>query len=234
MPEDPQDHPASMPGLDHVETWIFDLDNTLYPAECNLFAQIDRRMGGYIGALLGLDPQAARKVQKDFFVSHGTTLRGLMDVHGIAPDEFLRHVHDIDVSPVPPDPRLAAALGALDGRKLVFTNGSASYAGRVLARLGIDHLFDGVFDIVAAAYHPKPRVEAYARFIERYAIEPGRAAMFEDMARNLVPAAELGMTTVWVETPYPWGKVDFREEAIHHRTRDLRGFLEARAGRALP
>lgn len=238
MPGDPQKFPTVATGLDRVETWIFDLDNTLYPAACNLFAQIDRRMGGFIGELLGLDAQAARKVQKDFLVSHGTTLRGLMDVHGIEPDAFLRHVHDVDVSPVPPDPRLAAALEALGGRKLVFTNGSAPYAARVLERLGIADLFEGVFDIVAAGYQPKPRAEAYARLIERFAIDPSRAAMVEDMARNLVPAAGLGMTTVWLETPGPWGRIDFRDEAIHHRTDDLSGFLEAippaRASDALP
>lgn len=216
--------------LNGVETWIFDLDNTLYPPECDLFSQIDVKMGGFIMELLDLDFEAAHKIQKDYFKRYGTTLRGLMTHHGVHPDDFLDRVHDIDVSPVTPDPHLREALEALEGRRLVFTNGSVPHAERVLKRLGIDHLFEDVFDIAAADYHPKPTPHTYDRFVAQYGIDPKRAVMIEDMARNLVPAAKLGMTTVWLDGEYRWGTVDLDEDAIHHRIDDLTRWLKGQAG----
>lgn len=217
------------PRLAGIETWVFDLDNTLYPHECRLFDQIDSRMGTFIAERLGVDREAARRLQKQYFVSHGTTLSGLMDLHGVAPDEFLDFVHDIDISPVEPSEALADALSALPGRRLVFTNGSVRHAERVLDRLGIAHLFEDVFDIKAAEYRPKPQAEAYDRFLARHRVEPARAAMFEDMSRNLAPAAALGMTTVWLRTSYGWAAVDHPAQGIHHETDDLVGFLRAQA-----
>ena len=220
-------HDGTAPGtLAERATWIFDLDNTLYPPACNLFAQIDVRMGAFIGQLLGIDAVAARRVQKGYFMSHGTTLRGLMDHHGVQPEDFLSYVHDIDVSPVPANPRLERALARLDGRKLVFTNGSVDHAERVLDRLGVADLIDDVFDIAAADYLPKPHDETYRRFVAHYGIDAGAAVMVEDMARNLTPAARLGMTTVWLDTGSDWGRADLETDHVHHVIDDLTDWLE--------
>ncbi|MBB4211034.1 putative hydrolase of the HAD superfamily [Rhodothalassium salexigens DSM 2132] len=213
-----------------VETWVFDLDNTLYPPECNLFDQIDQRMGDFIKNLLNVDYAEARRLQKQYFVDYGTTLRGLMDRHNVAPDDFLHHVHDIDVSPVPPNPRLGALLARLPGRKLVYTNGTEPHAERVLARLGVADQFDGVFDIAAGDFVPKPQPAPYAQFMDRFSVDPRRAVMVEDMARNLKPAAALGMTTVWLRTCYQWGGVHVDEAAVHHQVDDLMAWLEELAG----
>src|SRR4051794_29216660 len=144
-----------------IDTWIFDLDNTLYPASCNLFDQIHRRMGEFIAGLLDVDLDEAKRLQKTYFREHGTTLRGLMTVHNIDPRDFLDHVHQIDLAPVPPDAALAAALAALPGRKLVFTNGTVKHAENILAHLGIEGHFAGTFDIEACAYVPKPDPAGY-------------------------------------------------------------------------
>jgi len=185
--------------LAHIDTWIFDLDNTLYPASCNLFAQIDAHMGSFIMQLLQVDAAEARRVQKDFFHVHGMTLRGLMTEHGVDPHDFLARVHDIDVSVVEHDAALVAALQALPGRKLVFTNADVPYARRVLARLGLEDSFEAVHDVHAMDYRPKPDPYAYAGLCAAYAIDPTRALFVEDMARNLIPAKTIGMTTVWVD-----------------------------------
>lgn len=184
-------------------------------------------MTGFVAELLNIDRAAAFAVQKQYFKDYGTTLRGLMDHHGVRPEDFLDHVHDIDVSPVAPNPGLADALAGLSGRKLVFTNGSVPHAERVMDRLGIAHLMEDVFDIVAADYHPKPRPETYQRFLMHYGIDPKRSVMFEDMVRNLAPAAELGMTTVWLRTGYRYGALDHNADAVHHETDDLVAFLKA-------
>jgi putative hydrolase of the HAD superfamily len=226
----------------HVEHWVFDLDNTLYPPACDLFAQIDRRMTDFIGAYLGLDETEAKRVQKDFYVEHGTTLAGLMVVHGLEPGEFLAHVHDIDVSAVAPDPALGRAIAALPGSKIVFTNGSVAHAENVIARLGIADAFSGIYDIVTTGYAPKPARAAYERFIAASGIAPGRAAMFEDIPRNLAVPHELGMKTVWVR-PQDLGGTMASERYqqlshegggdphVHHATDDLRAFLEELAAR---
>jgi len=208
-----------------VTSWIFDLDNTLYPPECNLFAQVDKRMGAFIRDHFGVDEETARRIQKSYFLDYGTTLKGLMDRRGVDPDDFLAAVHDIDISPLRPDPALAEAIARLDGRKLVFTNAPADYAERVLERLGIAPLFDGLYDIAAAGFTPKPMRETYDRFVARHGVTPGEAVMVEDMARNLVPAAELGMTTVWLRNSYAWGDVGHEPEHVHHEIDDLAAFL---------
>ncbi len=185
--------------FDHIDTWIFDLDNTLYPARANLFAQIDVQMGVFIERLLGCDAVEARRVQKQFFHDQGTTLRGLMNEHGVEPRGFLDFVHDIDVSVVEHDQRLVDAMTRLPGRKLVFTNADQRYAARVLARLGLEAGFEAIHDIEAMAHWPKPDARAYAGLVERHRIDPMRALFVEDMARNLEPAKAIGMTTVWVD-----------------------------------
>lgn len=185
--------------LRHIDCWIFDLDNSLYQASTDLFALIDVRMGQFIQRLLGCGHDEARRVQKRHFHDHGTTLAGLMAGHGVDPHEFLDYVHDIDLARLAADPAVGRALDRLPGRKYVFTNGDEAYARRVLARLGLANAFDGLHDIHAMDYVPKPDPRAYKAMCERYAIAPRKAVFVEDMARNLVPAKALGMTTVWVD-----------------------------------
>lgn len=240
MPEPrlPPTDAAALAGrsFSHIENWIFDLDNTLYPPSCDLFAQVDQRMTAFIGRFLDVDAAEARRIQKDFYVEHGTTLSGLMKVHGLAPAAFLQFVHDIDVSAVTPDAAMGAAIGRLPGRKLIFTNGSVAHAENVIRRLGIEHVFDGIYDIVTARYEPKPRRGAYERLVEVSGIDPERAAMFEDIARNLEVPHALGMTTVWVR-PGPPGPERHQQISyegadgahVHHVTDDLRAFLDALA-----
>ncbi|WP_342640159.1 pyrimidine 5'-nucleotidase [Rhodoligotrophos ferricapiens] len=188
-------------GFDHVDTWIFDLDNTLYPASCRLFDQIDVKMATFIMDFLKVDHAEARRIQKGFLYEHGTTLRGLMLEHGVKPEDFLSFVHDIDHSAVVADEALCAALTRLPGRKYIFTNGTVAHAERVMARIGIGGCFDDIFDIEAAGYLPKPNIESYRLMLERHGIEAPRSAMFEDISRNLEPCHRLGMTTVLVTSP---------------------------------
>lgn len=223
----------SAPGFHHVDTWIFDLDNTLYPASCRLFDQIDVRMGEFISDLFKVDRVEARRIQKDFFYKYGTTLRGLMSEHQMAPETFLDYVHDIDHSPVPANVALAANLEALPGRKLVFTNGTVSHATNVMQRIGITHLFDGIFDIVHSDFIPKPERGPYEKFIAQHDVDPGKAAMFEDIARNLAVPHELGMTTVLVHDDANEDSAKINSVSgdaqgaphVHHTTDDLAGFL---------
>ncbi len=217
----------AFPVLDDVEVWIFDLDNTLYPPHCNLFEQVDRRMAEFISRFLGIDRTAARRLQKRYFREHGTTLNGLMINHGLEPDGYLEYVHDIDVSPVPPSPELDAALARLPGRKIVYTNGSRAHAERVMHRLGVAARFEDIFDIVAADYRPKPDPAAYRALVARFAIDPVRAVMVEDIPRNLEPAHALGMTTVWVRRAHAWSTGGEEGAHIHHTTDDLVAWLEA-------
>jgi putative hydrolase of the HAD superfamily len=212
-----------------LEAWVFDLDNTLYPASCSLFPQIDRRMRQFIGEALRLTGDEALALQKRYYREYGTTLRGLMLVHGIEPDEFLAYVHDIDTTVLSPAPRLAAALAALPGRRIVFTNGSERHALNVLGRLGLTDHFEGIFDIRAAGYIPKPNPESYALMARRHAVTLSLAAMFEDVARNLAPAAAAGMTTVWVreDGQSRWSPPEDPDLSyVHHVTDDLAGWLE--------
>ncbi len=218
-----EDTPA--PDLRHVDTWVFDLDNTLYPARSNLFAQVSDRMRYFICDHLKVDEDEAHRLQKDYFVSHGTTLKGLIDHHGIRPEDFLDYVHDIDLSPVDANPVLADALKRLPGRRLVFTNGSVSHAENVMGKIGINDCFEAIFDIVHSDFVPKKEVAPYHQFIAAHDVNPKSAAMFEDMARNLVPAHAVGMTTVWIPGMTEWSHEQSTGEHIHHVTNDLTAFL---------
>ncbi len=213
------------PALRHVESWVFDLDNSLYPASCDLFALIDARMGEYISRLLDCDREAAYRVQKQFFREHGTTLAGLMKEHGVAPRDFLEFVHDIDLARLTADPDLLAALDRLPGRKFVFTNGDEGYARRVLERLGLANAFDGMHDIHAMGYVPKPHPDAYAQLCERNAIDPKRALFADDMARNLPPAKALGMVTVWVDNGSDQASQGAEASQIDFTTNDIARWL---------
>ena len=180
------------------DVWVFDLDNTLYPRHCNLFEQIDAKMKTFISEFLAIDVEEAHKIQKLYFHKYGTTLRGLMENHSLLPEEYLSFVHDIDVTRIPPNVDLDNVLFRLPGRKVIFTNGTIKHAKNVLNRIGITHHFEDIFDIVAANYVPKPNRSTYEAFIKKFAIKPSRAIMLEDISQNLIPAHELGMTTVWI------------------------------------
>lgn len=210
----------------HIDSWIFDLDNTLYPASASLFPQIDRRMGAYIQRLLQVDPAEAHRIQKGFFHSHGMTLPGLMAEHGVDPHEFLADVHDVDIDVVAPHPELADLIARLPGRKFVFTNADAPYATRVLARLGLSDSFDALHDIHALGYVPKPQVPAYAHMCSAHAIDPRHAVFVEDMARNLAPAKAIGMTTVWIDNGSEQGPGEARDH-IDHTITDVGSWLAA-------
>ena len=220
-------------GFDATSTWVFDLDNTLYPAECNLFAQVDRRMGEFIAQHLGVPFEYARHLQKSYYRQFGTTLSGLMQVHKLDPKPFLDYVHDIDLSVVSAHPELAAVIARLPGRRLIFTNGSRRHAERVAEKLGVLHLFEDICDIAACEYVPKPEADAFDRMVRRHGVAPQSAAMFEDMPQNLEAPHVLGMTTVLVHSSYYDHPIQhkirqWREppEHVHHMTEDLAGFLD--------
>jgi putative hydrolase of the HAD superfamily len=221
--------PAGVPDFGHVRSWIFDLDNTLYRADNGVFAQIEARMTDYVERLLNLPRDAARAVQKDLYRQYGTTLNGLMREHDCDAEEYLAYVHDIDLGDLAADPGLKAALAGLPGRRFVFTNGCANHAARILDRIGLADSFDAVWDIRTMQFMPKPMAEAYACVMAAGTIEGAEAAMFDDIARNLVPARALGMTTVWLKTDAPWGKhgplMDVAPGDIEHETDNLTQFL---------
>ena len=214
-----------LPDLSHIRTWIFDLDNTLYPASTDLFGLIDVRMTAFVADLLGLDPVAARKVQKDYFRDHGTTLAGLMAAHEVDPRAFLDYVHDIEMDALVEDQRLVRAVARLPGRKLIFTNGDADYAGRVLGRLGLSGAFEAIHDIHACAYQPKPSPESYRSMVQALDVDPHSALFVEDMARNLKPAKALGMTTVWINNGSELGGHDHAPDYIDFEIADLGEWL---------
>ncbi len=211
--------------FDHVDTWVFDLDNTLYHARHGLFDQVDVRITNYVARLLAIPHDEARRLQKAYFQSHGTTLNGLVALHDCDAEDYLAYVHDIDYAIIPQDPQLDGALDELPGRKLIFTNGDVPHAERVTERLGIAHHFEGIFDIVASDYIPKPEHVVYESMVGRHGIAPRSAAMFEDIARNLVPAKALGMTTVWVRGDSTWASDGHDDGHIDHITDDLTPWL---------
>ena len=209
-----------------IDAWVFDLDNTLYPAQHNLFAQVDKRMTAFIQDALSVSREDAYRLQKDYLRDYGTTLAGLMNRHNMAPDAFLDFVHDIDVSVLAPDTGLRDMIDALPGRKFIFTNGTRDHATRVATRLGIGDLFHDIFDIVSANYVPKPNAQIYTAMLAQFDIEAHRSAFFEDMARNLPPARALGMTTVLLrdaDAPDYGGPVG--DEHIDHHAPDLKDIL---------
>ena len=212
------------PPLAHIDTWIFDLDNTLYPANSALFPQIDARMGLYIQRLLNVDAIEAHRIQKELYHTHGMTLPGLMALHNVDPHDFLGNVHDVDIDVLRPHPELGQLISRLPGRKFIFTNADAPYANRVLARLGLTDVFDAMHDIHALDYVPKPQAPAYASLCSAHAINPRRAMFVEDMARNLTPAKAIGMTTVWIENGSDQGPKETSEH-IDYIITDLAAFL---------
>ena len=209
------------PDLTHIDLWLFDLDNTLYPYEAEFMSLIEGRMTQFVARETGLSKAEAYALQKRYLNEHGTTLAGLMANHGVNPEAFLDEVHDVSMASLVPDPDLHAAISALPGRRLVFTNGDRNHAERVLRKLQLDDLFEATFHIGLADYIPKPHPQTFARMIQAHDVEPKTTAFFEDSARNLPPAYNLGMTTVLVgphalQTDAPF---------VHHRTDNLTAFL---------
>lgn len=224
--------PPSLRGFEHIDTWVFDLDNTLYPHHVNLWQQVDARIRDFVAEYLGVAKDEAFRIQKDYYRRYGTTMRGMMTEHGLKPDDFLSYVHDIDHSPLEPNPAMGAAIEKLPGRKLILTNGSRAHADKVTQCLGIGTHFEGVFDIIAAELEPKPARQTYMRFLDLHGVDPAHAAMFEDLARNLVTPHELGMTTVLVvpDDTVPVLRQDWELEGrdaghVDHVTDNLTGFL---------
>jgi putative hydrolase of the HAD superfamily len=226
---------AVRPAFAHITDWVFDLDNTLYPRECNLFAQIDLLISDYMVTATGLPYAEARALQKAYYRDHGTTLHGLMLHHGVDPNHFLKTVHAIDYSGVPAHPGLADALKALPGRRFILTNGDVGHASAVLDKVGAAGLFTDIFDIRAMSYKPKPLPEAYESFFKLHGIDARKAAMFDDLEKNLLVPHETGMITVHVvaaedfehEQVEAWELGRRDAPHIHHVTDDLAAFLRS-------
>ena len=217
----------------HIDTWVFDLDNTLYPHHVNLWQQADARIGEFISGHLKISRQEARVIQKDYYLRYGTSMRGMMTEHGVRADDYLAYVHQIDHSPLEPNPAMGAAIAKLPGRKLILTNGSVDHVDKVLDRLGIAGHFEAVFDIIAAELEPKPAPQTYQKFLRDHRVNPSKAAMFEDLARNLVVPHQLGMTTVLVVPDGTrevvrenWELEGRGADHVDHVTDNLTGFLQ--------
>ena len=215
-----------LPALAHINCWIFDLDNTLYPPSARILPLMEVRMALFIEELLGVDSAEAHRMRHQHFVNHGTTLAGLMKVHAIDPQDYLEFVHDVPMNSLEPDPALAAAIARLPGRKLIFTNADTPYAQRVLAARGLGDSFEDIHDILASDLKPKPDMAAYEAFLTRTGIDPARALFVEDMARNLKPAKALGMTTVWLNNGTEHGDAGASAATVDHEITDLAAWLD--------
>jgi putative hydrolase of the HAD superfamily len=222
--------PESRPDLRHVEVWLFDLDNTLYPPETEFMGLIEKKMTAFVARETGLAPTEALALQKRYLHEHGTTLAGLMAQHGVDPETFLDEVHDVSLAALTPDPVLKAAIAGLPGRRLVFTNGDARHAERVLEKLDLADQFEATFHIAHADYIPKPAPETFEKMTRAHDVAPRTAAFFEDSVKNLAPAAAIGMTTVLVGPHAEAASADF----VHYRTRHLAPFLATARVREIP
>lgn len=216
-----------MKELKKIKFWLFDLDNTLYSGATKVFDQVDKRMSEFISEKLKVSKSEAKKIQKNYFVEYNTTLNGMIQNHEINANEFLDYVHDIDLNFLKEDKQLDIQISKLNGKKLIFTNGSRAHAENVTKRLGINRHFDGIFDIVSADFIPKPSKITYEKIIEKYKIEPQYSIFIEDIARNLKPAYELGMKTVWIINDEPWASEFSNSNFINYKTDKLAKFLEA-------
>jgi putative hydrolase of the HAD superfamily len=215
-----------MKDLKDIKFWLFDLDNTLYDGATKVFDQVDKKMSKFISEKLNVNIEEARKIQKNYFQEYNTTLNGMIKNHKIDADEFLEFVHDVDLSFLAKDKDLEEEIKKLDGKKIIFTNGSRAHAINVTKRIGIDKLFDGIFDIRDCEFIPKPSKEPYKKLVESYKIEPQYCIFFEDIARNLKPAYELGMKTVWIENNEPWAAKYADEKFVNFKTKSLANFLK--------
>ncbi len=214
-----------MKELKKIKYWLFDLDNTLYSGDTKVFDQVDKKMSFFISKKLNINLEEAKKIQKNYFQEYHTTLNGMIKNHNIDAEEFLQYVHDVDLNFLKKDLNLQNELTKLMGKKYIFTNGSKAHASNVTKRIGIENLFDGVFDIIDSDFIPKPSIEPYKKIIQKYGIEPDYCIFIEDIARNLKPAHELGMKTVWIKNDEPWAAEFSNEDFINYKTDNLSDFL---------
>ena len=212
--------------LTKIKYWLFDLDNTLYSGQTKVFDQVDKKMSSFISKKLNVDLKKAKIIQKDYFHKYSTTLTGMIKHHKIDANEFLDFVHDVNLDFLKQDKGLENEISKIKGKKIIFTNGSKAHAFNVTKKIGIDKLFDGVFDIVESNFIPKPSMKAYKILIEKYKIEPQYCILVEDIARNLKPAYELGMKTVWIKNDEPWAAEFSNENFINYKTENLTNFLK--------
>ena len=215
-----------MKELTKIKYWLFDLDNTLYSGDTKVFDQVDKKMTFFISTKLNVTIEEAKKIQKNYFHEYNTTLNGMIKNHKIDAQEFLEFVHDVDLDFLKEDTKLQNELTNLKGEKFIFTNGSKAHVANVTKRIGIEKLFDGVFDIVESDFIPKPSIEPYKKIIEKYKIEPQYSIFIEDIARNLKPAHELGMKTVWIKNDEPWAAQFSDSDFIDYKTDNLAKFLK--------
>ena len=215
-----------MKSFQNIKYWLFDLDNTLYSGKTKVFEQVDKRMSQYISEKLNVDVKEAKKIQKNYFYKYNTTLNGMIKNHEIDADEFLNFVHDIDVDFLKKDINLSKQLEKLDGKKIIFTNGSRKHALNIMQKIGVEQHFDDIFDIVDAEFIPKPGVEPYKKLVKKHKIDPNLCVFIEDIARNLKPAYEMGMKTVWIENDEPWAKKFSDSYFIDKKTNNLSEFLK--------
>jgi len=215
-----------MKSFKSIKYWIFDLDNTLYSGKTKVFEQVDKKMSKYISNKLNITVEEAKKIQKNYFHEYNTTLNGMIKNHKIDPDEFLEYVHDIDIDFLEKDLKLVKEMERLEGKKIIFTNGSRKHAINVTKRIGIDQCFDGIFDIVNSNFVPKPLIEPYKKLVEKHKIDPKLSVLVEDIARNLKPAYEMGMKTVWIENDESWAKEFSDSNFINYKTNNLSEFIK--------
>ena len=215
-----------MKELTKIKYWLFDLDNTLYAGTTKVFDQVDKKMSKFISEKLSVSIEEAKKIQKNYFHEYNTTLNGMIKNHKIDAEEFLEFVHDVNLDFLQKDKFLENEIMRLNGKKIIFTNGSRAHAENVTKKIGIDKLFDGIFDIVDSDFIPKPSKESYKKIIENYKIEPQYCIFFEDIARNLKPAHELGMKTVWIKNNEPWAAKFSDSTFVNYKTDNLAKFLK--------
>ena len=208
-----------------INCWLFDLDNTLYSGKTKVFQQIDKKMSQFISEKLNVDIKKAKEIQKSYFYEYNTTLNGMIKNHKIDANEFLEFVHDIDINFLKNDTALKKEMEMLDGKKIIFTNGSKKHAMNVTKKIGIQHCFDDIFDIVDSDFVPKPSIEPYKKLVEKHKIDPKLCVFVEDIARNLKPAYEMGMKTIWVENDEPWARKFSDSNFVNYKTKNLSEFL---------
>ena len=209
-----------------IKYWIFDLDNTLYSGETRVFEQVSKRMTKYLSDKLKVNITEAKKIQTNYFHKYNTTLNGMIKNHNIDANEFLDFVHDIDIEFLKKDSKLYEELEKLEGKKFIFTNGSRNHALNVTKKLGIDNLFDDIFDIVDCNFVPKPLIEPYKKLVKKHKIDPKLCVFVEDIARNLKPAYEMGMKTVWIKNDEPWARKFSDSKFVNYKTNNLSEFLK--------
>jgi len=215
-----------MKSFNSMKYWVFDLDNTLYSGKTKVFEQVDKKMSKYISDKLNISVEEAKKIQKNYFYEYNTTLNGMIKNHKIDPGEFLDFVHDINIDFLQKDPVLGKEIEKLEGKKIIFTNGSRKHAINVTKLIGIDQLFDDIFDIVDAEFIPKPSIEPYKKLVKKHKIDPKLCVLVEDIARNLKPAYEMGMKTVWIENDEPWASKFSDSDFVNYKTNNLSDFLK--------